>query len=216
VTKRKTGPLKDNTAPDTPTEDTEGTPPFPEPESGAPPEGPREQPAPAAGQALETAKALIEAGDVEGLRSILMQQEAQAAEYLDGWQRSRAEFANYRKRTDREAEDSRARITAEILTGYLGILDDFERALKDRPTEGEVGNWADGIELILRKMKAVLDSAGIEVIPAIGERFDPTIHEALTLEDSEDHDEGMVIDVLQQGYRLGDRVLRPALVRVAK
>ena len=65
-------------------------------------------------------------------------------------------------------------------------------------------------------MRAVLDSAGIEVIPAIGERFDPTIHEALTLEDSEDHDEGMVIDVLQQGYRLGDRVLRPALVRVAK
>lgn len=142
--------------------------------------------------------------------------QAQAAEYLDGWQRSRAEFANYKKRVDRETEDARARITAEITTRYLPILDDLQRALKDKPLEGDGAHWAEGIELIYRKLGALLEVEGIELIPASGERFDPLVHEALTLEDSEQHNEGMVIEVIQQGYRLGDRILRPALVRVAK
>ncbi len=142
--------------------------------------------------------------------------QAQASEYLDGWQRSRAEFANYKRRVDKEAEDARARITAELAAHFLPILDDLERALRDRPLDGDGARWAEGIELIYRKMGALLDAEGIEPIPARGERFDPMVHEALTLEDSQEHDEGMVIEVIQQGYRLGDRVLRPALVRVAK
>jgi len=152
--------------------------------------------------------------EVETIDLALLQ--AQAAEYLDGWQRSRAEFANYKKRVDKEAEDARGRITAEIITHFLPVLDDLERALKDRPLEGEGAKWSEGIELIHRKLGALLDAEGIEPIPAQGERFDPMVHEALTLEDSAEHDEGTVIEVIQQGYRLGDRVLRPALVRVAK
>jgi molecular chaperone GrpE len=142
--------------------------------------------------------------------------QAQAAEYLDGWQRSRAEFANYKKRVDKEAEDARGRTTAEIITHFLPVFDDLERALKGRPLEGDGARWSEGIELIYRKLGALLDAEGIEPIPAQGERFDPTVHEALTLEDSAEHEEGVVIEVIQQGYRLGDRVLRPALVRVAK
>jgi len=152
--------------------------------------------------------------DLESVDLSLLQ--AQASEYLDGWQRSRAEFSNYKKRVDKEAEDARARITAELVAHFLPVLDDLERALKDRPLQGDGARWAEGIELIYRKLVALLDAEGIETIPANGQRFDPMVHEALTLEDSEQHDEGMVIEVIQQGYRLGDRVLRPALVRVAK
>ncbi len=152
--------------------------------------------------------------DLESVDLTLLQ--AQASEYLDGWQRSRAEFSNYKKRVDKEAEDARARITAELVAHFLPVLDDLERALKDRPLQGDGARWAEGIELIYRKLVALLDAEGIETIPANGQRFDPMVHEALTLEDSEQHDEGMVIEVIQQGYRLGDRVLRPALVRVAK
>jgi molecular chaperone GrpE len=156
----------------------------------------------------------INEADLESVDLTLLQ--AQAAEYLDGWQRSRAEFSNYKKRTEKEAEDSRARNTAELMTHFLPVLDDLERALKDRPQDGDGARWAEGIELIYRKLGALLDAQGIETIPANGERFDPMVHEALTLEESPEHDEGMVIEVIQQGYRLGDRVLRPALVRVAK
>jgi molecular chaperone GrpE len=152
--------------------------------------------------------------DLDSVDLSLLQ--AQAAEYLDGWQRSRAEFANYKKRVDKEAEDARSRITSEIVTHFLPVLDDLERALKDRPQDGDGARWADGIELIYRKLGALLDAEGIETIPAQGERFDPMVHEALTLEDSAEHGEGVVIEVIQQGYRLGERVLRPALVRVAK
>ncbi len=158
----------------------------------------------------------LPASEAEIFTADLTLLQAQAAEYLEGWQRSRAEFANYKKRLEKEAEDARARITAETITRYLPILDDLERALKDRPAEGEGARWAEGIELIYRKLGALLEAEGIEAIPAKGERFDPTVHEALTLEETGEHSEGTVIDVIQQGYRLGDRVLRPALVRVAK
>jgi molecular chaperone GrpE len=159
---------------------------------------------------------LISEDDLTQLREDLEEMKRQADENLDGWQRSRAEFANYKKRIEREKEESRARITGEILLQYLGVMDDFERALKDKPDDPEVASWADGIDLIYRKMQAILEAEGIELIPAEGEAFDPTIHEAISQEESEDHDEGQVVDVIQKGYKIGDRILRPALVRVAK
>lgn len=137
-------------------------------------------------------------------------------EFLDGWQRARAEFANYRKRVERDQLDARARIAGETLLRALSVLDDLERALKDRPTEGEAAAWADGIELIYRKFQAVLEAEGVQMIQAEGQSFDPALHEALSHEESDDHREGDVIGVVQRGYCIGDRVLRPALVRVAK
>ena len=141
---------------------------------------------------------------------------AQADEYLDGWQRSRAEFANYKKRIEREQEDARARTTAGVITKILPIADDLERALRDRTDADDSGAWAAGIELIHRKLTALLEAEGVEPIPAEGEVFNPELHEAVTYEANDDHNEGQVIEVIQQGYRLGERVLRPARVRVAK
>lgn len=147
--------------------------------------------------------------ELEGLRS-------QAEDYLDGWQRARAEFQNYKKRIDRELEDAKAHISGDILARYLPILDDLDRALKDRPTDDDAAAWAEGIELIYRKLQAILESEGIEPIPAEGQTFDPNLHEALSHEESDEFESGKVIDVIQRGYKLGDRVLRPALVRVSK
>ncbi|MEE9267268.1 MAG: nucleotide exchange factor GrpE, partial [Gammaproteobacteria bacterium] len=150
------------------------------------------------------------------LQHELEQAKAQAQEYLEGWQRARAEFANYKKRVARDQEDARQRIAADTLMKYLGVIDDLERALKERPDDGEAEAWAEGIELIYRKMSGVLETEGVEVIDAEGENFDPTMHEAISHDESEEHEEGEVIEVVQPGYRLGERVLRPAMVRVAK
>ena len=143
--------------------------------------------------------------------------QGQAAEYLDGWQRARAEFANYKKRIEREQEESRARVVADLLQDFTAILDDLERALKDRPADGESAAWASGIDMIYRKLTAVLDAEGVKpILPAAGEVFDPNVHEAVSHESSDAHSEGQIIDVIHQGYRIGERVIRPALVRVAK
>lgn len=167
----------------------------------------------------ETEQAHVEedgAATISGLKDELGAVRAQADEYLDGWQRARAEFANYKKRVTREQEEARARIAGETIGKMLGIVDDLERALRDRPADGEAAAWAHGIELIYRKLMTILDSEGVEVIPAEGQPFDPMMHEALSHEESDEHDEGQVIEVIQPGYRMGERILRPALVRVAK
>ncbi len=140
----------------------------------------------------------------------------QTEEYLDGWQRARAEFANYKKRVEHDQGDTYRRAAGDILTRYLGIVDDLERALKERPSEGEAATWAEGIELIFRKLRSILEAEGIHTIEALGQPFDPSLHEAISHEESQEHPTGYVIEVLQQGYRMGDQVLRPALVRVAK
>lgn len=167
-----------------------------------------------------------EAGEVEGslseedeqsdLQSELEEIRSQAEEYLDGWQRARAEFANYKKRIQKEREDSRSFITAEIMSKYITVVDDFERALSDRPSDGASDAWAEGVDMIYRKLKTILESEGVEEYSPEGEIFDPNFHEAIGFEESDDHDEGMIFQVIQPGYKIGERVIRPAIVRVAK
>jgi molecular chaperone GrpE len=154
--------------------------------------------------------------DPEALRAELERLRAEGEEYLDGWQRARAEFANYRKRVERESQESYKRAAGDILCRYLPVLDDLELALRERPTEGDAAAWAHGITIIHQKLLSLLESEGIERIPAEGQTFDPNFHEALSQEESADYKEGQIIDVIRQGYKLDDRVLRPALVRVAK
>ncbi len=155
-------------------------------------------------------------GEIQALQNELQQAHAKADEYLDGWQRARAEFANYKKRVDRERDQVHQNAAGNIIKRYLDILDDLDRALKNRPQSGEGAVWAEGIELIYRKFLAVLESEGVKVIDAAGKAFDPNLHEAISQEDSPEHESGTVIDVLHQGYALGERVLRPARVKVAK
>lgn len=164
------------------------------------------------------AKVMAEVGEepVDSLYLEIDHLRAQVDEYLDGWQRSRAEFANYKKRTEREREEFRAKIKGEILIRYLDVFDDLDRALLDIPTDNENKAWVEGIELIHLKLSAILEAEGVEQIQAEGEIFDPNFHEAISYEDTDDHQDGQVIEVIKHGYKLGDHVLRPAVVRVAK
>lgn len=142
--------------------------------------------------------------------------QAKAKEYFDGWQRERADFSNYKRRVDREQATLSQNIAAEVIKKYLLVLDDLDRAVKLRPSEGEVSAWANGIELIYRKLQNIIDVEGIKRIPAEEEEFNPLRHEAISYEDSPEHSSGQIIGVVQEGYTLGDRVLRPARVRVAR
>jgi len=152
----------------------------------------------------------------ESLEEQVKRLQNEAEEYLDGWQRARAEFANFKKRTQRENEHARERIAGEIITHFLGVNDDIERALAKAPETDDFQEWTLGIELIHQKLQALFDAEGVELIDAEGERFDPNFHEAVSFEESDDHEEGLIIDITQPGYKMGERVLRPAMVRVAK
>lgn len=154
--------------------------------------------------------------EMETIKAELEQAQVKCKEYFEGWQRERADFINYKKRIDREQAQMRQDIAGSVIKQYLVILDDLERALAHRPADGQAGSWAEGIELIYRKLKGVLEAEGLKRIPAENAEFDPNLHEAVSHEDSADHKSGTVIEVLQQGYMIGDRVLRPALVRVAR
>lgn len=156
------------------------------------------------------------AANQEAIKEELAKSQAQAVEYLDGWKRSQAEFANYKRRIEREQSQVYQNAAGSVIKRYLGVLDDLERALKVRPKEGEGAAWAEGVDLIYRKLLAILESEGVKPMDALGQQFDPNLHEAVMSEDSPEHESGQVIEVLQQGYLLGDRVLRPAMVRVAR
>ena len=138
-----------------------------------------------------------------------------ADEYLDGWQRARAEFANYRKRVERDRQLTYQNAAGSIILKFLPVMDDLERALKNRPEENPGAAWADGIELIYRKFKTAIESEGVTPMDVEGEMFDPNLHEAVVSTPSDEHESGEIIEVLQRGYQIGDRVLRPAMVRVA-
>jgi molecular chaperone GrpE len=168
--------------------------------------------------AAETAEAIAEdlQAEIDSLKAELLAAQAKADEYLDGWQRSRAEFANFRKRIERDQATANQAATGNILKRFLDVVDDLDRALKNRPKDGEGANWAGGIELVYRKLITTLENEGVQVIQAEGQFFDPNLHEAISQEDHPDLESGQVIATVQQGYLLGERVLRPARVRVAR
>jgi molecular chaperone GrpE len=154
--------------------------------------------------------------EYQQLAKDLEQSRQQATQNLEGWQRERAEFSNYKRRIEREQAQMAQNITAEVIRKYLVILDDLERALKARPEEREGAAWAQGIELIYRKLQNVLEAEGVIRIQAETEMFNPNIHEAISHEESPEHESGDIIEVVQQGYKIGERIIRPALVRVAR
>ncbi|MFZ5856347.1 MAG: nucleotide exchange factor GrpE [Chloroflexota bacterium] len=151
--------------------------------------------------------------DVAELMKRLEEAEAKVAEHRDGWQRAQAEFVNYKNRIQRDAETSRTNMKGDILQKLLPVLDDLELALANRPAEDA---WAGGIELIARKFQSVLESEGVKRIEAEGQPFDPNFHEAISHEPNADVPSEHVIAVVRNGYFIGERVIRPALVRVAQ
>lgn len=153
------------------------------------------------------------AAELEALKRQLEEAEAKASEYKDSWMRSQADFQNYKKRLDRDNELRYVSMKGDIIKRVLPALDDLERALQNRPADDA---WANGIELITRKLQNILNSEGVKRIEAEGALFDPNFHEAISHEHNEDFESGHVIAVVQNGYMLGERVIRPALVRVAQ
>jgi len=151
--------------------------------------------------------------EVDALKRQIEDAEAKLAENVEGWQRSVADFQNYRKRVERDNELMYVSMKGDIIKKVLPALDDLERALQNRPVEDA---WANGIELIARKLQNILDSEGLKKIEAEGTEFNPNFHEAISHEPAENVASGHVIAVVQNGYMLGERVIRPALVRVAQ
>lgn len=149
------------------------------------------------------------------LRTELEEARAKEAEYLDGWQRALAELANARKRFERERDQAYTNAKVGILMQIIPVIDDFERAFESVPEDRAGLEWSEGIRLIYQKFRRLLEQEGIEPIDAVGNPFDPFLHEAVTHEPSDEVPVGEVIACLQKGYRLGDRVLRPSMVRVS-
>jgi molecular chaperone GrpE len=151
---------------------------------------------------------------IEELTRELEATKATAEEHRYNWQRSAADFANYKRRTDEERATLAAFSNASLIAKMLAVLDDFDRALENVPPEAHDA-WIEGVKLVERKLRNVLESEGVTPIQAVGQPFDPNLHEAVVHEETADHPDNHVIDEVQRGYRLHDRVIRPSLVRVA-
>jgi molecular chaperone GrpE len=169
------------------------------------------------GEQDETEVGLVESDDSEELTLVeqLALAEAKAAEYLDGWQRARAEFSNARKRLEKQRSEAYQNAAVDHAAKLLPILDDFDRALVNVPSEIADNSWFQGIELVRRKFQSIMEGLQVEPIEAVGQPFDPNFHEALSLKEADGVESGTVIEELLVGYRLGDRVIRPSLVNVA-
>jgi molecular chaperone GrpE len=148
-------------------------------------------------------------------KSELETAKAEAADYKDRWMRGQAEFQNYRKRIDRERVEMRATASADIVKQLLPVLDDFDRAFKAVSDEMKSNPVLDGFRLIERKFNQTLEQAGVTVIPTVGKQFDPNYHESVADEES-DKPHGTILEEYRRGYLMGDKVLRPAMVKIAK
>ncbi len=163
-----------------------------------------------AGQTDIRAGEPVDAGTLEAAEAA-----RQRDEYLDLLRRKTAEFDNYRKRVERERRELSEWAAADVLQEVLAIMDDFERALSaEAPPEAQA--YRAGIELIQRQLQELMRKRGVTAIDSIGADFDPHVHQAVAYEEAEGAREGEVVDELRKGYRLGDRLLRPAMVKVAK
>lgn len=154
--------------------------------------------------------------DIEKLREELKDAQARADEYLAALQRERAEFANYRRRTSEEREAMLGLAGEDLIRKVLTLADDFDRAIEARPESVAADAWFEGIVAIDRKLRALLESEGVSQVEASpGTPFDPREHEAIANVPGTGRAEGEIVDEIRRGYRLRDRIVRPALVAVA-
>jgi molecular chaperone GrpE len=152
-------------------------------------------------------------GDAAAIEEQLAKAQEEVQKYLNNWHRAEADFQNYKRRTEQEREELRRYGNVSIIINLLPVLDDFERAFGSLDSHLAGLSWFDGILLIYRKLRQLLENAGVTQIETDGQAFDPRFHEAVAHVDGE---EGKVISEVQRGYKLHDRVLRPAMVVVGK
>jgi molecular chaperone GrpE len=151
----------------------------------------------------------------EALKAETEELKNENASLKDQLLRKQAEFENYRRRTERERTDIYKRGKKEVLIEMLSVLDNFERAITSVGNAAEEDALKLGIELIYKQFKDILTRMGIEPVESVGQFFDPHVHEAVTIEQTSEHEANTVIEEFQKGYKLGDQLLRPAQVKVA-
>jgi len=174
------------------------------------------QEAPADVAAAETAEVAAEPAETDGAEEEAARLAAERDEYLDHLRRLQAEFENYRKRVRRESDELRLRAGEDVVESLLPVVDNMDRAL-EAAAKHEEGQLIAGLQLVSGQLNDALAAHGLAEVPtAVGDPFDPTVHEAVMTQPSDDHDEGVVLQVLERGYLLHGRLLRPAKVVVAR
>jgi molecular chaperone GrpE len=162
----------------------------------------------------------VDSGEVKGATSAggdpLAQAQAEAARHKEAWLRSAADFDNFRKRTRREVDEARRAGKEDVVRALLPVFDNLERALQSAQRSSDVKAMADGLSMVQRQFTDALGREGIVRVPTVGHPFDPSVHEAIQQVETGEHEPGTIIAEVQPGYRQADRLLRAAMVVVAR
>lgn len=150
------------------------------------------------------------------LEAEILQSKEQAEDYYARLQRLQAEFDNFRKRTQKEKEETLKYAAERVVEAMLPVLDNFERAVSSSQSSQDFTAFSQGVEMILKQMYNALSKEGLTAIEAVGQPFDPKLHDAVLQVDSEEHPENTVVEELQKGYYLKEKVLRPSMVKVSR
>jgi molecular chaperone GrpE len=159
----------------------------------------------------EIAPELSDEENIDILKEAVAEEKENAANNLAGWKRAQADLENYRRRAEQEKGEIARFGNTQIMLGLLPVIDDLERAIDSVPSDLADNSWVDGMRLITRKLRMNLEAQGLTQIKALGEQFDPNIHEAVMQAQGE---EGKVVEEIEKGYKLNDRLIRPSKVVV--
>jgi molecular chaperone GrpE len=168
------------------------------------------------GIAVEVDTSELPAARIAELEAAVAKLEQEKKENFDKYLRAVADLENYRKRGKRDLDDARAEAKTKVLKEMLPVVDNLERAVEHAEKSGEPGAVVDGVRLVLRQFLTSFERVDVTPVDAANQPFDPNLHEAISQQETDEFPPGTVVQVLQRGYRLGDRLLRPALVVVAK
>jgi len=159
----------------------------------------------------ETAPEAEGTEETEEIDQTLAAEKEKAAEYLVNWQRTQADFINYKRRTEQERQDFCAFANADLVRALLPVMDDLDLALEHVPQRHTKNNWVEGVSAVARKFRNILEAQGVKTIESLGQPFDPNLHEAVRQDSGP---EGVVIEEYQKGYTLNDKLLRCSRVVV--
>jgi molecular chaperone GrpE len=178
------------------------------------------------GKGLESEKSILDEGNLDEedmspleknltLEAELVKAKAKAEDYYGQLQRLQADFDNYRKRTQKEKTELIKYASERLVAELLPVLDNFDRAVSAAKVNPDFTSFSQGVEMILRQMQTALSKEGLRAMDAVGQPFDPNLHEAVLRVDSEEHPENTVVEELQKGYYLKEKVLRPCMVKIS-
>ncbi|MEW4370653.1 nucleotide exchange factor GrpE [Paenibacillus kandeliae] len=148
-------------------------------------------------------------------RAELERVQAQADDQTQRLLRAQADFDNFRRRTQKEKEDLAKYASAGLITELIPVIDNFERAMATKPDSPELESFTKGVDMIFRQLSDVLKGTGLTPMETVGQPFNPEFHQAVMQVESDEHEEGIVVEELQKGYILKDKVIRPAMVKVS-